>query len=156
MSFAVVPVAAYLARTPGERAFVELRVDGRDPAVPGPGHDRARLLGRIGGVAFARVNAGQNPCGPVPVGVGVGGGNSCNEEWRTGWVAGVGVEKMFLPHWSAKIEYLHYDFGNTTSSAHAAQYNPANIGGGNWVDVLVRGDMVRAGVDYHFDLLNRI
>ena len=105
------------------------------------------LLFATGGVAFARVNAGQTPCGPVPVGVGIGGGNSCNEEWRTGWVAGVGAEKMFLPHWSAKIEYLHYDLGN------AIQYMPTAVAGGVDVRVLERGDMVRVGINYQFDLL---
>ena len=108
------------------------------------------LLYATGGVAFARVNAGQNPCGPVPVNVrlGLGGGNSCNEEWRTGWVAGVGVEKMFLPHWSAKIEYLHYDLGN------AIQYMPTAILGGSDVRVLERGDIVRVGINYQFDFLS--
>ncbi len=37
-----------------------------------------------------------------------------------GWTAGGGVEWMFLPGWSAKLEYLHVDFGtadfNTTST----------------------------------------
>jgi outer membrane immunogenic protein len=106
------------------------------------------LLFGTGGVAFARVNAGQNPCGPVPVGVGIGGGNSCNEEWRTGWVAGVGVEKMFLPHWSAKIEYLHFDLGN------AIQYMPTAVAGGSSVHVLERGDIVRVGINYQFDFLS--
>ena len=101
------------------------------------------LLFATGGVGFARVNAGQNPCSLTAF-----GGFSCNEEWRTGWVVGAGVEKMFLPHWSAKIEYLHYDLGN------AIQYTPAAIGGGNAVHVLERGDMVRLGINYQFDFLS--
>jgi outer membrane immunogenic protein len=101
------------------------------------------LLFATGGVGFARVNAGQSPCSLTAF-----GGNSCNEEWRTGWVAGAGVEKMFLPHWSAKIEYLHYDLGS------AIQYTPAAIGGGNAVHVLERGDMVRVGINYQFDFLS--
>ncbi len=28
---------------------------------------------------------------------------------RTGWTAGGGVEWMFAPHWSAKLEYLYFD-----------------------------------------------
>jgi outer membrane immunogenic protein len=103
------------------------------------------LLYGTGGVGFARVQAGQNPCvSPVPV----FGGSSCNTEWRTGWVAGAGVEKMFLPNWSAKIEYLHFDFGN------ALNYTPTSVGGGNSVHVLERGDMVRVGINYHFDFLS--
>jgi outer membrane immunogenic protein len=107
-----------------------------------------------GGVGFGQVNAGQTPCGPTGFFNTYGGASSCAERWRAGWVAGVGVEKMIAPHWSAKIEYLHYDFGDTSSSAHAGQYYTSTIGGGNWVDVLVRGDMVRAGINYHFDVLN--
>jgi len=100
------------------------------------------LLYATGGAAFGRVDAGQNPCGPTPF-----GGNSCNEKTRFGWVAGVGVEKMFLPHWSAKLEYLHFDLGNDL------QYTPTATGGGNSVHVLERGDMVRFGINYQFDLM---
>ena len=92
------------------------------------------------GYAFGQVNAGQNPCGLT-----VFGGYSCGERWRDGWVAGGGVEKMFAPNWSVKIEYLHFDFGSHTN------YVPTTIGGGNSVFVLERGDLVRAGVNYHFN-----
>ena len=97
------------------------------------------LLFGTAGVGFGQVNAGQNPCGNT-----IFEGNSCNEVWQIGWVAGGGVEKMFAPHWSAKIEYLHYDFGTREA------YTPALIGGGNTVSVLERGDIVRAGINYHF------
>jgi outer membrane immunogenic protein len=108
------------------------------------------LLFATGGFGFGQVNAGQTPCGPVPINIpaGVGGGNSCNQMWRSGWVAGAGVERMFAPNWSAKLEYLHYDFGNDI------QYTPTTILGGSSVHVLVRGDMVRLGVNYHFNLFH--
>ena len=102
------------------------------------------LLFATGGFGYGQVNAGQNPCGIVPV----FGGNSCNEKWRSGWVAGAGIEKMFAPHWSAKLEYLHYDFGTRL------QYTPAIFFGGNSVQVLERGDMVRVGINYHYDLFS--
>jgi outer membrane immunogenic protein len=98
------------------------------------------LLFGTAGVGYGQVKAGQNPCGLT-----VFGGFSCGEAWRTGWVAGGGVEKMFAPHWSAKIEYLHYDLGNKTV------YTPTTIGGAINVNVLERGDMVRAGINYKFD-----
>jgi outer membrane immunogenic protein len=85
------------------------------------------------GAAFARVNAGQDGCGIA----------MCGERYRTGWTAGVGVETMFWRAWSAKLEYLHYDLGT------AINYTP-----GPAVQVLDRGDIVRAGINYHFDLLN--
>ena len=105
------------------------------------------LLFATAGAAFGRVNAGQNPCGPDPF-----GGVSCGEKTRSGWVAGAGVEKTFAPHWSAKIEYLHFDLGTDR------QYVSATAGGAvaNAVSVWERGDMVRAGINYNFDLaLNR-
>jgi outer membrane immunogenic protein len=55
---------------------------------------------------------------------------------------------MFAPHWSAKLEYLHYDFGNDI------QYTPATIGGRNPVHALERGDMVRVGINYQFNLFH--
>jgi len=100
------------------------------------------LLYGTAGIGYGDVNAGQNPCGLT-----IFGGFSCHEQLRSGWVAGGGVEKMFAPHWSAKIEYLHYDLGNKIN------YTPATIFGGNSVIVLERGDMVRAGVNYKFDWL---
>ncbi|HEY1544333.1 MAG TPA: outer membrane beta-barrel protein [Xanthobacteraceae bacterium] len=109
------------------------------------------LLYATGGVAFARVDAGQNPCGPIPANprLGVGGGNSCNEKWRTGWVVGAGVEKMFAPHWSVKLEYLHFDLGDDI------QYLPTSLPiGASAVRVLERGDMVRLGINYQFDFLS--
>ena len=29
-----------------------------------------------------------------------------------GWAAGGGIEYMFAPHWTARVEYLHYQFDN--------------------------------------------
>jgi outer membrane immunogenic protein len=98
------------------------------------------LLFGTAGYGFGQVKAGQNPCG-----ITIFGGNSCGETWRDGWVAGGGVEKMFAQNWSVKVEYLHFDFGNRIN------YTPATIGGGNSVNVLERGDIVRAGVNYHFN-----
>jgi outer membrane immunogenic protein len=85
------------------------------------------------GAAFARVNAGQDGCA-----VGL-----CGERWRAGWTAGVGVETMFWRNWSAKLEYLHFDLGRAITS------NP-----GTAVEALDRGDIVRAGINYHFDMFS--
>jgi outer membrane immunogenic protein len=87
------------------------------------------------GVAFADVNAGIDGCGT----------GLCGQRWRAGWTGGVGVETMFWRNWSAKLEYLHYDLGNSI------QFTPP---GGPAVSVLDRADIVRAGINYHFDLFN--
>jgi outer membrane immunogenic protein len=145
--------AALCSITGGSTCFTELKDFSTDRVRVGVDLD-GWLPFVTGGVGFGQVNAGQTPCTTTGFFNTYGGASSCAERWRAGWVAGAGVEKMIAPHWSAKIEHLHYDFGDTSSSAHAAQYYPTTIGGGNWVDVLVRGDMVRAGIDYHFDILN--
>src|SRR5207302_5015181 len=43
--------------------------------------------------------------------------SAAGSQTRAGWTAGAGLEWMFMPRWSAKIEYLHVDLGgfNTTS-----------------------------------------
>ena len=45
---------------------------------------------------------------------GPGLANPQNSDTRVGWTAGGGVEWMFLPNWSAKLEYLYYDLGSVT------------------------------------------
>jgi outer membrane immunogenic protein len=74
---------------------------------------------------------------------------------RIGWTAGGGVEWMFLPNWSAKVEYLYYDLGSVTyGSSPLANFN--NIGtlfslGAPVSRVSFKGNVVRAGINYHFN-----
>jgi outer membrane immunogenic protein len=142
--------AALCSVSGGTTCFTNLKNFGTDRIRIGYDLNGWLLFG-TGGVGYGEVEAGQNPCGfiaPNP-GLGVGGGNACQQQWRTGWVAGAGVEKMFAPHWSAKLEYLHYDLGTKLN------YNPTNLpAGSDSVNVLERGDMVRAGINYHFDPFN--
>jgi opacity protein-like surface antigen len=42
--------------------------------------------------------------------------NSSITNTRSGWNAGVGLEYMLFPRWSAKIEYDYLDFGTSTLS----------------------------------------
>jgi high affinity Mn2+ porin len=61
--------------------------------------------------------------------------------WRLGWAAGAGVEVPIMPHWTARLEYLFTDYGNSTVSfANNAQQFTAN-----W-----RQQELRAGLDYRF------
>jgi outer membrane immunogenic protein len=68
----------------------------------------------------------------------LGGGST-----RTGWTAGGGGEWMFIPNWSAKLEYLFVDLdsgGNT------------GAWGWNWGSRFhPQFHVVRAGVNYHFN-----
>jgi opacity protein-like surface antigen len=65
--------------------------------------------------------------------------------WRFGWVAGLGVETRLLDtNWLARLEYLHYDFGNSGSSADSAFGSFQTTGN-------LTADVVRAGISYKFD-----
>ena len=72
------------------------------------------------------------------------------QDMRTGWTGGGGVEWMFLPKWSAKLEYLYYDLGTAATLPLQAVY-----GGAKWsyasYQARFNGDIVRAGVNYHFN-----
>jgi outer membrane immunogenic protein len=71
---------------------------------------------------------------------------------RVGWTAGGGVEWLFLPNWSAKVEYLYYDLGTVTTLS-PLNYSPV-LGLVGWTTSTGRfnGHVVRAGVNYHFNL----
>jgi outer membrane immunogenic protein len=75
-----------------------------------------------------------------------------------GWTAGAGVEWMFAPNWSAKLEYLYYDLGSATWSNVALAYTNNTFGGalgpaviGSQSYARFNGNIVRAGVNYHFN-----
>ncbi|MBB5047859.1 outer membrane immunogenic protein [Rhodopseudomonas rhenobacensis] len=61
---------------------------------------------------------------------------------RDGYTVGAGLEYMFAPNWSAKVEYQYYDFGNTTFTG-----GPPDVVGAS-----VRNDdhTVKAGLNYRF------
>jgi outer membrane immunogenic protein len=55
-----------------------------------------------------------------------------------GWVVGLGADYAITRNWSARLEYLHYDFGNTTYQLNVPHE----------VDIGV--DAVRAGINWRF------
>lgn len=74
---------------------------------------------------------------------------------RVGWTAGGGVEWMFWPNWSAKVEYLYYDLGTVN---YSGGFNTASTIGGipvwshaTQVSQRFDGHIVRAGLNYHFN-----
>ena len=65
--------------------------------------------------------------------------------WRAGWTAGAGVETAFAPHWTAKIEYLYVDLGNT-------KFNTINLGAAsNRSSVPLTDNIVRVGLNWRWD-----
>ncbi|TDX67402.1 outer membrane immunogenic protein [Methylosinus sp. sav-2] len=75
---------------------------------------------------------------------------------RTGWIAGGGLEWMFAPRWSLKVEGLYYDLGEATlSTSPSAVINPAAPGSIAILNIATTrvkydGAIARFGVDYHF------
>jgi outer membrane immunogenic protein len=60
---------------------------------------------------------------------------------HSGWTVGGGLEYMFVPNWSGKIEYMYADYSNVN-------YVTAAVPGGIGLGVTV--NTVKAGVNYHF------
>jgi len=88
------------------------------------------------------------------------GGRTFNDT-LIGWTAGGGLEWMFMPNWSAKAEYLYYDLGSVTNNlgplaglSYTFTLPPGSIGWAYASNVSARfnGHIVRAGVNYHFNL----
>jgi outer membrane immunogenic protein len=74
---------------------------------------------------------------------------------RAGWTAGGGLEWMIFPRWSVKAEYLHYDLGSVTYNGTLGPANTAAPFGNYFVNNVASttrfdGDIVRAGVNYHW------
>ncbi|MGC2813474.1 MAG: outer membrane protein [Bradyrhizobium sp.] len=61
---------------------------------------------------------------------------------RDGYTVGAGLEYMFAPNWSAKVEYQYYNFGSTTLTS-----GPADIVGTRFRD---DEHTVKAGLNYRF------
>lgn len=73
-------------------------------------------------------------------------------ETRAGWTAGAGVEHMFAPRWTAKIEYLYYDLGTLSHTADENSPGFAAFAGTPVlnIDTRINGHIVRAGANFKF------
>lgn len=71
----------------------------------------------------------------------VSDGGLTRKSTQWGWTVGGGLEMMFAPAWSARVEYLYVDLGKFTT-----------IGDGTAppFDVKYHANLVRGGVNYHF------
>jgi outer membrane immunogenic protein len=119
-----------------------------------------------GGLAYGGVNmsasyasfntgVGSGVAVPASTFAGPGFGAASFSDTLVGWTVGGGVEWMFLPNWSAKLEYLYYDLGSvTTPTAFVGGFT--NGGNPSWAyaanaTARFNGNIVRAGVNYHFN-----
>jgi outer membrane immunogenic protein len=84
-------------------------------------------------------------------------GNANYSNTQVGYTAGGGVEWMFLPNWSAKAEYLYYNLGNVsltsvmTAIPTGGNPNPTELWTSSTAHTTISGNIVRAGVNYHFN-----
>src|SRR5262249_20413421 len=74
----------------------------------------------------------------------VAGVSAATSQTRGGWAVGAGIEGMFAPRWSAKLEYLYADYGRFNNNLAFA--GPVIIG----TSTRVSDNIIRAGVNYHF------
>jgi outer membrane immunogenic protein len=112
------------------------------------------LVYGTGGVAFGRVDGSLTVFQTGTNGF-RGAGGAALFSTRTGWTAGAGVEWMFVPNLTAKLEYLHYDLGtatfagvvtglaNSTFFANAVYLTTSS-------SAHFSGDLVRVGLNYKF------
>ena len=62
-----------------------------------------------------------------------------DDSTKAGWTLGGGVEWMFAPNWSTKIEYLYVDTGNSSVTLFGIP-----------ITGRAQDNIVRVGVNYHF------
>jgi outer membrane immunogenic protein len=86
-----------------------------------------------GGAAYGDVKAAIS--GPV--------GFPGDKATKLGWTAGGGVEYMFTPNWTGKLEYLHVDLG----SFDCVITGCSNL---STTNVKFTTEIIRAGVNYKF------
>jgi outer membrane immunogenic protein len=83
-------------------------------------------------------------------------GSSRLSTTSVGWTAGGGLEWMFAPNWTAKVEYLYYELSKQTSSfGYLTQNFPGGTIGGSAAlthfTIQPKGSIVRVGVNYLFN-----
>ena len=87
------------------------------------GHAQGRTLWYItGGVAFANIDMSASLV------TAVGTGAFSSSDWKTGWVAGAGVEHALNESWSIKLEYQYLDFSSVTFNGIERDANQIPIG----------------------------
>jgi outer membrane immunogenic protein len=114
------------------------------------------LLFVTGGLAYGKVESSgtinvpaagvctPGPCGtPLPTTAGASFSHT-----NTGWALGGGIEAAINRNWTAKLEYLHIDLGNTTDSFRAVL--PPPFGGTYTITNRVTDDILRVGLNYQF------
>jgi outer membrane immunogenic protein len=68
--------------------------------------------------------------------------SASESHFHSGWTVGGGLEYLFAPSWSGKIEYMYADYGSAT-------YGAGLVAGGFGLSATVH--TIKGGINYHFD-----
>lgn len=71
-----------------------------------------------------------------------------NDKFKTGWIAGGGIEYMIAPNWTVRGEYLYYDLDTTRVVGLPFNQNPTGLGADGFF--ATRGSIARVGINYKF------
>jgi len=106
------------------------------------------LLYATGGGAWGEIDStlGLTALTATGIPVAVVGSRNTN---RFGWTVGAGIEAMFSPNWSAKLEYLYVDMGSISNSVVMPTASGIPLGAN--VTSRVTDSIIRAGINYHFN-----
>jgi len=111
-----------------------------------------------GGLAYGQTNVNASLFSVDTAGIfAPGAGSTSYGSIHAGWTAGAGVEWMFWPQWSAKLEYLYYDLGAPPLGMTGIGFTDPSSGTPVWAYLATttpprfNGSIVRAGVNYHLD-----
>ncbi len=105
-----------------------------------------------GGMAYGGVTANTAQSTQRIGGASITSANLLYRDSLVGWSAGGGVEWAFMPNWSVKAEYLHYNLGAVTTTGFAIQPNGFFSYAAS-ARTRFDGNLIQAGVNRHFDLL---
>jgi outer membrane immunogenic protein len=72
--------------------------------------------------------------------------NFSSTQTKSTWTVGGGLEYAFVPNWSAKIEYLHMDFGSISGIGPPIVADT----GTHSYSANLKANLVRGGINYHF------
>jgi outer membrane immunogenic protein len=118
--------------TVGDKIDAIGSVTGRLGWTFGPG-----LLYAKGGWAWADQRLSATLVGPLAV------ATASQTNFHSGWTVGGGLEYLFAPNWSGKIEYMYVDLGTTTFG------NGTLVAGGVGVGHTLH--TIKGGINYHFN-----
>ncbi|PPD46127.1 MAG: hypothetical protein CTY15_01760 [Methylocystis sp.] len=107
-----------------------------------------------GGMAYGGVTSTSAFLTRRAAGTNLTNGTAVFQDSRIGWTAGGGVEWAFMKNWSAKAEYFRYDLGSVSAFTAVAQPNGFYAYAAN-TKTNFDGNLIQAGVNRHFDLLEK-